>query len=111
MTALSFLAVWLLVQLLAQAVWGSGIPQLMAGIDLTTPNYEEKISRLLSLRIATTNAFYFCYFGVGDDLPAQRYFSPDCGGAHFQHCCFAGGQTFALRAIKKGFVEKAIETN
>lgn len=56
-TPLSFLTAWLLVQLLAPAARGSGIPQVMAAIDLATPKYEGKIHRLLSLRIAAVKIF------------------------------------------------------
>lgn len=52
LTPLCFVAAWLLVRTLAPAARGSGIPQVMAAIDLAVPRYEGKISRLLSLRIA-----------------------------------------------------------
>jgi len=54
LTPISFLMAWLVVQKLAPAARGSGIPQVMAAIDLATPRHEEKIGRLLSLRIAVT---------------------------------------------------------
>lgn len=53
-TPMSFLVAWRLVQLFAPTARGSGIPQVMAAIDLATPKYEGKINRLLSLRIAVT---------------------------------------------------------
>ena len=47
-----YLLSWACVQWLAPAARGSGIPQVMAAIDLSTPRHEQKIDRLLSLRIA-----------------------------------------------------------
>ncbi|KAA9355318.1 chloride channel protein [Larkinella humicola] len=52
LTPLCFLLSWALVRVLAPAARGSGIPQLMAAIDLATPAHHTKISYLLSLRIA-----------------------------------------------------------
>jgi H+/Cl- antiporter ClcA len=53
-TPLCFVGSWVVVQKLAPAARGSGIPQVMAAIDLATPKYENKISHLLSLRIVAT---------------------------------------------------------
>lgn len=53
-TPLCFVTAWWLVQKLAPNAKGSGIPQVMAAIDLATPKHESKIGRLLSLRIAAT---------------------------------------------------------
>ncbi|OIN60905.1 chloride channel protein [Arsenicibacter rosenii] len=51
-TPLSFLAAWGCVYLLAPAARGSGIPQLMAAIDLATPSRHQRIGYLLGLRVA-----------------------------------------------------------
>nr|WP_293841485.1 chloride channel protein [uncultured Arsenicibacter sp.] len=51
-TPLSFLAAWGCVYLLAPAARGSGIPQLMAAIDLATPSQHRRIRYLLGLRVA-----------------------------------------------------------
>ncbi|MGA0557247.1 chloride channel protein [Larkinella sp. VNQ87] len=51
-TPVCFVASWGLVRWLAPAARGSGIPQLMAAIELATPAQHTKISYLLSLRIA-----------------------------------------------------------
>ncbi|MDQ6610770.1 MAG: chloride channel protein [Bacteroidota bacterium] len=49
-----FFLAWLIVQLLAPTARGSGIPQVMAAIDLTTPKHDHKVKKLLSFRIAVT---------------------------------------------------------
>jgi H+/Cl- antiporter ClcA len=54
MAPLSFLLAWLLVQLFAPNARGSGIPQVMAAIDLSTKKGEKSINSLLSLRILVT---------------------------------------------------------
>ena len=46
-----FLIAWLLIQLFARNAGGSGIPQVMAAIELATPKHEDKIKKLLSFRI------------------------------------------------------------
>ncbi|GAA4737220.1 chloride channel protein [Flavisolibacter ginsenosidimutans] len=51
-TPFCFLLAWLVVVKLSPNAKGSGIPQVMAAIDLATPKHEDKIGRLLSLRIA-----------------------------------------------------------
>jgi H+/Cl- antiporter ClcA len=53
-TPACFLLAWYVVKLIAPNAKGSGIPQVMAAIDLATPKNEAKIGRLLSLRIAFT---------------------------------------------------------
>lgn len=52
LTPVCFLLSWGLVRVLAPAARGSGIPQLMAAIELATPGQHTKIAYLLSLRIA-----------------------------------------------------------
>ncbi|MEO6670082.1 MAG: chloride channel protein [Ferruginibacter sp.] len=51
---LGFLLAWTIVQLFAPNAKGSGIPQVMAAIELSGPKNEQKIGRLLSLRIMVT---------------------------------------------------------
>jgi H+/Cl- antiporter ClcA len=53
-TPLCFFIAWLIVQYFAPNAKGSGIPQVMAAIDLATPKYGHKIPKLLSLRIMVT---------------------------------------------------------
>ena len=49
-----FFLAWLIVQLFAPNAKGSGIPQVMAAIDLANPKYDAKINELLSFRIIIT---------------------------------------------------------
>lgn len=53
-TPLCFLLAWLVVQWFAPNAKGSGIPQVMAAIELSAPRNEHKIDKLLSLRILFT---------------------------------------------------------
>src|SRR5438309_9129299 len=48
-----FLA-WLTVQVFARMARGSGIPQVMAAIDLARPGTDEKVDRLLNFRVILT---------------------------------------------------------
>lgn len=57
LTPLCFLIGWWIVQKFGVNAKGSGIPQVMAAIDLSTPRYHEKIDKLLSLRIIITKIF------------------------------------------------------
>jgi len=52
LTPLAFLVSWLVVQRWAPAARGSGIPQVMAGIELSTPSQHHRTGYLLSLRVA-----------------------------------------------------------
>lgn len=51
---LGFLFAWMIVHLFAPNARGSGIPQVMAAIELTGPKNDHKIAKLLSLRIIFT---------------------------------------------------------
>ncbi len=53
-TPLCFLLAWMIVQIFAPNAKGSGIPQVMAAIELSTPRHEVKLGKLLSVRIAIT---------------------------------------------------------
>lgn len=50
----SFLTAWIIVQQFAPNARGSGIPQVMAAIDLTPEKHEKGIQKLLSIRIVIT---------------------------------------------------------
>ena len=52
LTPLAFLGSWALVKWLAPAARGSGIPQVMAGIELSNPAQHRHTAYLLSLRVA-----------------------------------------------------------
>ena len=49
---LAFAGSWALVRFLAPASRGSGIPQVMAGIELSSPAHQQRTGYLLSLRVA-----------------------------------------------------------
>ncbi|MFL5741303.1 MAG: chloride channel protein [Flavisolibacter sp.] len=51
MTPFCFFLAWLVVRVFAPNARGSGIPQVMAAIELSTPKHEKKVDQLLSLRI------------------------------------------------------------
>jgi H+/Cl- antiporter ClcA len=51
-TPAAFLGSWFLVNWFAPAARGSGIPQVMAGIELSSPTMHSRTSYLLSLRVA-----------------------------------------------------------
>lgn len=50
-TPVCFFLAWWVVQKFAVNAKGSGIPQVMAAIELASPKHDEKIGKLLSLRI------------------------------------------------------------
>lgn len=52
LTPVAFVLAWLLVDKLAPAARGSGIPQVMAGIELSHPTTHGRTAYLLSLRVA-----------------------------------------------------------
>ncbi|OGX90380.1 chloride channel protein [Hymenobacter coccineus] len=53
LTPIAFLVSWALVKWLAPAARGSGIPQVMAGIELSNPAQHRYTAYLLSLRVAS----------------------------------------------------------
>jgi H+/Cl- antiporter ClcA len=53
-TPLCFFIAWGVVQWLAPGARGSGIPQVMAAIELASPRHDERVDRLLSFRIIIT---------------------------------------------------------
>ncbi|MBS1662599.1 MAG: chloride channel protein [Bacteroidetes bacterium] len=50
-TPVCFLVAWWLVKRWAPYARGSGIPQVMASIELATPKYNDRVNKLLSLRV------------------------------------------------------------
>jgi H+/Cl- antiporter ClcA len=50
-TPVCFVVAWWLVRQFAPYARGSGIPQVMASIELATPKYNDRVNQLLSLRI------------------------------------------------------------
>lgn len=53
-TPVCFFMAWWVVHRFAPNAKGSGIPQVMAAIELATPKHDSKIKKLLSFRIAVT---------------------------------------------------------
>lgn len=51
LTPVAFVLAWLIVRFYAPAARGSGIPQVMAGIELSTPASHARTAYLLSLRV------------------------------------------------------------
>ncbi|MBE7171537.1 MAG: chloride channel protein [Williamsia sp.] len=51
---ISFFAAWLIVQRFAPNARGSGIPQVMAAIELSTAKHHKRVEKLLSFRILVT---------------------------------------------------------
>ncbi|RYZ48708.1 MAG: chloride channel protein, partial [Chitinophagaceae bacterium] len=54
---LCFILAWLVVRLFAPNAKGSGIPQVMAAIEMATPKHEQKLGTLLSIRILVVKIF------------------------------------------------------
>lgn len=54
MAPLCFLSAWLIIYLFAPAARGSGIPQVMAAIELANAKNDKNVSKLLSFRILVT---------------------------------------------------------
>lgn len=50
-TPVCFLVAWYIVKRFAPFARGSGIPQVIAAVDLATPKHNHKVTKLLSLRI------------------------------------------------------------
>ncbi len=51
LTPVCFIGSWLLVKIFSPYARGSGIPQVMAAIEISNPNSDKKVSKLLSIRI------------------------------------------------------------
>ncbi|MDE3234771.1 MAG: chloride channel protein [Bacteroidota bacterium] len=60
-----FLIAWWVVKKWAPYSRGSGIPQVIAAIDIATPKHQAKISKLLSLRIIIVKAISSCMMILG----------------------------------------------
>lgn len=67
-TPACFLAAKLVVRRWSSFARGSGIPQVMAAIELATPRYNEKVNKLLSLRIIVVKIFSSIIFVIGGGI-------------------------------------------
>jgi H+/Cl- antiporter ClcA len=64
-TPICFIAAWWLVRQFAPYARGSGIPQVMASIELATPKYNDRVNQLLSLRIVLVKIVSSLTMAVG----------------------------------------------
>ena len=60
-----FLASWALVRFLSPGASGSGIPQVMAAMELARPKFHGQVERLLGLRVIVTKVFSSLLLVVG----------------------------------------------
>jgi H+/Cl- antiporter ClcA len=65
MAPLGFLAGWYVVNIFGPNAKGSGIPQVMAALELSSPKYEKGLSRLLSMRILVTKIVSSLFMVLG----------------------------------------------
>ncbi len=65
LTPFCFFLAWWFVQKLAPNAKGSGIPQVMAAIELSTSKHDAKVSKLLSLRIMITKILSSLFMVLG----------------------------------------------
>lgn len=61
----NFVIAWYIVKRFAPNAKGSGIPQVMAAIELSTPKYKKKVPSLLSFRIIVTKIFSSIFMVLG----------------------------------------------
>jgi H+/Cl- antiporter ClcA len=69
--AFFLLAVWV-VRYFAPLARGSGIPQVMAAIELSKPATHEKVSRLLSMRIIIVKIVSSCLLAAGGGITGRE---------------------------------------
>lgn len=67
-----FLLAWWVVKQYAPYARGSGIPQVIAAIELTTPRYHERVSKLLSLRIIVVKTISSCIMVLGGGVVGRE---------------------------------------
>jgi len=67
-TPLCFLMAWWVVRRWAPFARGSGIPQVMAAIELATPKYNEKVNRLLNLKIIVVKIISSLIMALGGGI-------------------------------------------
>jgi H+/Cl- antiporter ClcA len=64
-TPVCFLVAWWLVRRFSPFSRGSGIPQVMASIELATPKYNDRVGQLLSLRVVIIKILSSLVMAVG----------------------------------------------
>ncbi|MEO8886120.1 MAG: chloride channel protein [Mucilaginibacter sp.] len=65
LTPVCFVGAWLMVKLFSPYARGSGIPQVMAAIEISNPNTDKKVSKLLSIRIIVVKMLSSLVMAIG----------------------------------------------
>jgi H+/Cl- antiporter ClcA len=65
LTPACFVTAWWLVKQFAPYARGSGIPQVMAAIELATPKYNEKVNKLLNLKVVVVKILSSLVMALG----------------------------------------------
>lgn len=84
MAPVCFFLAWYLVKRFAPKARGSGIPQVMAAIELSTPKYQFLVSRLLSLKIIIIKIFSSLLMVVGGGAIGREGPTIQIAGSIFQ---------------------------
>jgi H+/Cl- antiporter ClcA len=67
-TPACFVTAWLLVRYFAPAAAGSGIPQVMAAMELANPTGNHLVDRLLSIKVAVVKVLSTMFMAVGGGI-------------------------------------------
>lgn len=81
---LGFLIAWILVARFAPAARGSGIPQVMAAIELASPRHSKLVGMLLSIRIAVIKILSSLFMIVGGGAIGREGPTIQISGAVFR---------------------------
>ncbi|GAB2978545.1 hypothetical protein GCM10027049_12560 [Mucilaginibacter puniceus] len=65
LTPVCFVGSWLLVKHFSPYARGSGIPQVMAAIEISNPNSDKKVSKLLSIRVIVVKMLSSLIMAIG----------------------------------------------
>ncbi|HEY4148728.1 MAG TPA: chloride channel protein [Chitinophagaceae bacterium] len=83
-TPVCFIVSWWLVQQFAPLARGSGIPQVMAAIELPTPKYNERVKKLLSIRIIVVKILSSLVMALGGGVIGREGPTIQVAGAVFR---------------------------
>jgi len=83
-TPCCFLIAWFLVRQFAPYARGSGIPQVMAALELANPKYDKKVSKLLSLRIILVKVSSSLVMALGGGVIGREGPTIQIAGAIFR---------------------------
>ncbi len=84
LTPVCFILSWWLVQQFAPMARGSGIPQVMAAIELPTPKYNERVKKLLSIRIIIIKIISSLVMVLGGGVIGREGPTIQIGGSVFR---------------------------